>query len=93
MRDKVIQADIDAAKRYLQGAGPWAFDEIGINADDSLVQAFAAHRAAILAELEAPSVEMVESAAKAWSDIRGYAGDIDAPITAAIQAIAAHLKR
>jgi len=40
----VTQADIDAAKLYLQGTGPWALDEIGIGPDDSLVQAFARHR-------------------------------------------------
>ena len=47
----VTQADIDAAKLYLQGAGPWKLDEIGIGPDDSLVQAFARHRIASTAEL------------------------------------------
>ena len=37
----VTQADVHAAKLYLQGTGPWALDEIGIGPDDSLVQAFA----------------------------------------------------
>ena len=40
----VTQADIYAAKLYLQGTGPWKLDEIGIGPDDSLVQAFARHR-------------------------------------------------
>ena len=40
----VTQADIDAARIYLQGTGPWKLDEIGIGPDDSLVQAFARHR-------------------------------------------------
>ena len=42
----VTQADIDAAKLYLQGTGPWALDEIGIGPDDSLAIAFARHRIA-----------------------------------------------
>ena len=30
-----------AAKKYLQGTGPWKLDEIGIGADDYLVTCFA----------------------------------------------------
>jgi hypothetical protein len=40
----VTDADIYAAKLYLQGTGPWALNEIGIGPDDSLVQAFARQR-------------------------------------------------
>jgi hypothetical protein len=47
----VTQADIDAAKLYIQGAGPWKLDEICIGPDDNLVQAFARHRIASTAEL------------------------------------------
>lgn len=31
---------IEAAKKYLQGAGPWKLDEIGIGSDDPLVISF-----------------------------------------------------
>lgn len=34
-------AAILAAKKYLQGAGPWKLDKIGIGADDYLVRCFA----------------------------------------------------
>lgn len=53
MRDKVTQSDIDAAKRYLQGSGPWKLDEIGIGADDYLVKCFARHRVAALQQRSA----------------------------------------
>ena len=45
----ITQADIDAAKLYLQGIGPWKLEEIGICHDDPLVQAFARHRSTSLA--------------------------------------------
>lgn len=45
----ITQADIDAAKLYLQGIGPWKLEEIGICHDDPLVEAFAKHRTTSLA--------------------------------------------
>jgi len=39
---------INAAKLYLQGAGPWRLDEIGINGDDYLVQCFTRYRDALI---------------------------------------------
>lgn len=47
----VTDADIYAAKLYLQGTGPWKLEEIGIGPDDSLAQAFARHRTDSTAEL------------------------------------------
>lgn len=41
---------INAAKLYLQGTGPWKLDEIGISADDYLVQCFARYRDAVIEE-------------------------------------------
>ena len=49
----VIQSDIDAAKRYLQGAGPWKLDEIGIGADDYLVKCFAQYRVSLIERITA----------------------------------------
>ena len=54
---EVTTADIHATKLYLQGVGPWRFDEIGVGESDPLVQAFARHRQASEARLLARMVE------------------------------------
>lgn len=57
---EITQADIDAAKLYLQGTGPWKIDEIGIQEDDYLVQAFAHHRLEERAKIVAWLRELAE---------------------------------
>ena len=97
MRDKVevTQADRIAAAKWLASAGAdnWGLcDDVLIGKADDYpsVQAFAAHRAAILAELETPSVEMVESVEDCGPI--GCCSISDKAATEIIQAIAAHLK-
>ena len=70
---EVTEADISAAKLYLQGAGPWAFDEIRIGEGDSLVQAFAKHRIAHTDALKA-EIERLQRSADSWeADALRYA--------------------
>ena len=38
MTDAITEKAIQAAKEYLQGAGPWKIDEIGIDENDPLVK-------------------------------------------------------
>lgn len=61
---QVSDAAILAAKKYLQGSGPWKLDEIGIGADDYLVRCFAEamdeERAAIVDYLQEQGVQAKE---------------------------------
>jgi hypothetical protein len=41
---------VNAAKLYLQGAGPWKLEEIGIAEDDPLVSLLNRYRAAVIEE-------------------------------------------
>lgn len=65
---------IHAAKLYLQGAGPWKLDEIGIAEDDYLVQCFARYRAAVIGECLA-AVNAVEALQLARASFKMEAAD------------------
>jgi hypothetical protein len=81
------QEDIHAAKLYLQGAGPWKLDEIGIGENDYLVQCFARHRQAAIASViaHATSADALKRAEQAWMN-RDLADPNSNPIRDAITA-------
>lgn len=87
---------IYAAKLYLQGAGPWKLDEIGISADDYLVRCFARYRDAVIEEcakaLEADAklcdcaaLEANECACGAWDDYKSISSARAMEIIRALQ--------
>ena len=69
----ITQADIDAAKLYLQGIGPWKLEEIGICHDDPLVEAFAKHRTTSLAAQDQQVLALVEAARDAGDVLQSAA--------------------